>query len=314
MPQKEMVYNAPVTQSCGEASIKVELQKESEFEDSQSNAKMDVCALTLAYLAQDSNLPPSKLPFAWKLFEMLEAVHKNGVDTDAVSWVDDGKAFKVHNLEKFVEKVIPPYFKQTKYKSFQRQLYIYGFTRVPASAKRQTAGSYYHPKFFRGDKLMCLSMQPKRTKRRNRSGKTLDDSGATTLSQRNQKMESNNHNAGSKKSSGDSVPIPIAPSSASVRVPYENQRNDPTFLRQQNNLLKLQRQQFYSMIVPSQSPTDKEQTNPVERTKQQQRRSIEVEERCRVFGGKIFHTVTKKGYFEYSRKSTLRKQIHAGDR
>ena len=59
--------------------------------------KMDVCALSLSYLAQDPNLPQSKLPFAWKLYEMLEMIERNQVD-DIVSWVDDGQAFKVRPI------------------------------------------------------------------------------------------------------------------------------------------------------------------------------------------------------------------------
>ncbi|OEU12177.1 hypothetical protein FRACYDRAFT_155271, partial [Fragilariopsis cylindrus CCMP1102] len=50
--------------------------------------------------------------------------------TSIVSWVDNGTAFKVHDLDRFVNDIVPTYFKQTKYKSFQRQLYFYGFQRV----------------------------------------------------------------------------------------------------------------------------------------------------------------------------------------
>ena len=61
-----------------------------------SAAKMDVCALSISYLAQDPSLPRSKLPFAWKLYEMLEMIERNQVD-DVVSWVDNGQAFKVRS-------------------------------------------------------------------------------------------------------------------------------------------------------------------------------------------------------------------------
>jgi hypothetical protein len=136
----------------------------------QGESRMDVCALTLSCLAQDPNLPSSKLPFAWKLYEMLETVHKNEIDTDIVSWVDNGKAFKVHNLKRFVDEIVPTYFKQSKYKSFQRQLYFYGFIREAASGKEgHTPGSYRHPRFVRGQKSLCLSMVPKKSKKRSGS-------------------------------------------------------------------------------------------------------------------------------------------------
>ena len=43
-----------------------------------------------------------------------------------MSWVSDGKAFKVHQPDQFVKKIVPLYFKQKAYKSFQRQLHLYG--------------------------------------------------------------------------------------------------------------------------------------------------------------------------------------------
>merc|ERR1712238_299550 len=93
---------------------------------------------------------------------------------------------KVHKLQQFVDKIVPTYFKQTKYKSFQRQLYFYGFQRVSSSLsssstmgsskqkqmrgqqQQKTVGSYRHPMFVRGNKTLCLSMVPKK----NKSGKS----------------------------------------------------------------------------------------------------------------------------------------------
>jgi len=156
--------------------------------NNQGESRMDVCALTLSCLAQDPNLPSSKLPFAWKLYEMLETVHKNKVDTDIVSWVDDGKAFKVHDLKRFVDEIVPTYFKQSKYKSFQRQLYFYGFTREASSGKEgHTPGSYRHPRFVRGQKTWCLSMAPKKSKKRSGSkSPVLGNSQKKVPSEQNQ--------------------------------------------------------------------------------------------------------------------------------
>ena len=47
-----------------------------------------------------------------------------------VSWNDDGTSFKVHEPEKFVKDIAVQRFKQTRYKSFQRQLNLYGFNRI----------------------------------------------------------------------------------------------------------------------------------------------------------------------------------------
>ena len=47
-----------------------------------------------------------------------------------VSWNDDGTSFKVHDPDKFVKSIADERFKQTRYKSFQRQLNLYGFNRI----------------------------------------------------------------------------------------------------------------------------------------------------------------------------------------
>jgi hypothetical protein len=113
-------------------------------------------------LSKEANLPSSKLPFVWKLYEMLEDVEITG-NQHIVSWVGNGRAFKVHDLKSFVDKIIPMHFNQTKFKSFQRQLYFYEFKRIPSGPD---AGFYYHPKFVRGIKTLCLSMRPQTKQRK----------------------------------------------------------------------------------------------------------------------------------------------------
>jgi hypothetical protein len=54
---------------------------------------------------------------------MLNDSHEAGADT-IVSWLSHGRGFKVHESETFVKQVMARYFKQTKYKSFQRQVNI----------------------------------------------------------------------------------------------------------------------------------------------------------------------------------------------
>jgi hypothetical protein len=121
-------------------------------------------------LSQELDLPSSKLPFVWKLYEMLEGVDRSG-EEHIVSWVESGRAFKVHKLEEFVQNIVPIYFKQSKYKSFQRQLNFYDFTRITSGPN---SGAYYHPEFLEGSKTLCLSIRPKATKRRKASIKKTE--------------------------------------------------------------------------------------------------------------------------------------------
>merc|ERR1719389_1422688 len=58
---------------------------------------------------------------------------------------------------------MPQYFNQTKYRSFQRQLYIYGFDRIKDKSS-EDYGAYFHELFIRGASDLCLDMQRKKIK------------------------------------------------------------------------------------------------------------------------------------------------------
>ena len=68
-------------------------------------------------------------PFPWRLHEMLQALAETQREHIA-SWLPGGTSFKVHNPKVFADSVIPSFFKHSQYKSFQRQLHIYGFQRI----------------------------------------------------------------------------------------------------------------------------------------------------------------------------------------
>jgi hypothetical protein len=87
---------------------------------------------------------------------MLEGVAANGHE-DVISWQPHGKAFRVHKPQEFATRVMACYFKQTQYKSFQRQLHIYGFRRITGKGMLDN-GAYYHEQFIRGQKHGSLRM------------------------------------------------------------------------------------------------------------------------------------------------------------
>jgi HSF-type DNA-binding len=95
-----------------------------------------------------------QIPFPFKLHEMLSDAFKDGYET-IVSWQPHGKAFRVHNTKEFTETIMQRYFHQTHYKSFQRQLHIYGFHRISSGLDR---GSYHHPMFVKGKEMASLRM------------------------------------------------------------------------------------------------------------------------------------------------------------
>jgi hypothetical protein len=62
-----------------------------------------------------------KRDFPWKLHIMLEDAGKER-NQHIVSWHPDGMSFKVYKPEEFVENIMPRYFNQTQFRSFQRMV------------------------------------------------------------------------------------------------------------------------------------------------------------------------------------------------
>jgi hypothetical protein len=85
---------------------------------------------------------------------MLEEMATVGHES-IVSWQPHGKAFRVHLPDVFARTVMPRCFKQTKYKSFLRQLQLHGFHRI---REGMDAGAYFHSMFIRNKKSMSLQM------------------------------------------------------------------------------------------------------------------------------------------------------------
>ncbi|KAG7342513.1 HSF-type DNA-binding protein [Nitzschia inconspicua] len=99
-------------------------------------------------------------PFAVRVHRMLTAVSELGLE-DIVSWNPDGRTFRVHKPSEFERWVLPNYFtKQTQYRSFQRQLNFYAFSRIKTG---HLAGSYGHVCFVKGQEALahCIQRVPK---------------------------------------------------------------------------------------------------------------------------------------------------------
>lgn len=93
------------------------------------------------------------VPFPMKLHNMLEQIaqYENELE-HIVSWQPHGRCFLVHKIKEFQEDVLPRFFQQRKYASFQRQLNLYGFSRLTKGPDR---GAYYHELFLRGKSILC---------------------------------------------------------------------------------------------------------------------------------------------------------------
>jgi hypothetical protein len=98
-------------------------------------------------------------PFPQQLHDMLA---QNRFPT-IVSWAPHGRAFVVRRTKEFETEVLPHYFKQTKYKSFQRQLNLYGFHRI--THNEADRGGYHHALFLRGRRKLSTRIRRQGTKR-----------------------------------------------------------------------------------------------------------------------------------------------------
>jgi hypothetical protein len=69
------------------------------------------------------------LTFPFRLFLLLKYSEEQQME-HVISWVQEGKAFKVHDPIEFENELLPQNFKMKKYASFTRQLCAYGFSCV----------------------------------------------------------------------------------------------------------------------------------------------------------------------------------------
>lgn len=121
----------------------------------------------------------SGLQFPWKLHFLLEEVEKRG-QTAIVSWLPDGMSFKVHQKEQFARDVMPEFFNTTAYKSFQRNLNLWGFKTVP---KGPNKGRCSHRWLIRNKPELCQYMK-RTTGKKSDSSQSQDDNPSSGDSQR----------------------------------------------------------------------------------------------------------------------------------
>jgi hypothetical protein len=95
-------------------------------------------------------------PFPKKLMDMLDKE-----DTSVVYWLPHMDAFKIRDHDKFIDQILPKYFRHKKFTSFQRQLNLYGFRRI---TKGPDIGAYRHDLFRRNRPDLCAQMKRSKQK------------------------------------------------------------------------------------------------------------------------------------------------------
>ncbi|KAL7580755.1 hypothetical protein ACA910_001037 [Epithemia clementina (nom. ined.)] len=77
----------------------------------------------------DHKKPDAAPTFPEKLMAMMRYAETQG-DNFCVKWLDDGKSFIIEDPDTFTKKIVPQYFKPTKFSSFTRKLYRWGFRQL----------------------------------------------------------------------------------------------------------------------------------------------------------------------------------------
>ena len=117
--------------------------------------------------------------FPWKLHDVLAASERNGY-THIISWLPDGDAFMVNDKVEFANEIMPKYFNSKKFKTFQRNLNLWGFRTL---TKNPNKGAVFHPDFLRSNPDQCNLM--KRIRIRKKSPKmTLEEFQASRTANR----------------------------------------------------------------------------------------------------------------------------------
>jgi hypothetical protein len=127
-----------------------------------SASTKDECSSTAA--ADRSSDENQQKPFLQALMDLLSQE-----DPEIVTWLPSGTAFIVRSPKKFVEMVLPRFFKQTKIASFYRQLNMYGFRRI---VDGPDMGAYHHELFVRDKPHLCSSILRKRRTRKQTAPKS----------------------------------------------------------------------------------------------------------------------------------------------
>jgi hypothetical protein len=94
-------------------------------------------------------------PFPLKLHKIIELSEVEGYSS-IISWLPHGRAFRIHNQNRFVELILPKYFFQSRFTSFQRQINIYGFRKLCRGADQ---GAYCNEFFLRGRPGLCIGIR-----------------------------------------------------------------------------------------------------------------------------------------------------------
>jgi len=140
----------------------------------------------------EKKLQQQQQAFPFKLYEMLEYARASasGVGS-SISWLADGTGFVIHNKDAMMNDLTPMFFNQTKFRSFTRQLNLWGFLRADPRGE-----NWKHKDFLRErpdllKEIVRISVKSKSTMKVNMS---MSSSGSSNI-----KATASSQSAGSRR-------------------------------------------------------------------------------------------------------------------
>jgi hypothetical protein len=122
-------------------------------------------------MTQEASLALSNFP--WKLHFLLARAEERG-QSSIISWMPDGRSFIVRDKEKFACEIMTEFFNTSIFKSFQRNLNLWGFLYL-------SKGVYSHHCFVKGLPNLCDSMRRKGNNRKQEMGVIESEQNSNSL-------------------------------------------------------------------------------------------------------------------------------------
>ena len=189
---------------------------------------------------QAKTAPPPSTLFPSRLYQLLEDAEREGNES-IVAWTSNGESFKVHDKIRFANDIMPRYFGSSKYRSFQKNLNLWGFITKLAPLKSPHRGEVSSPSFVRGFPEKCLQMKRvvknkvvKKEEEEEEKAAAVAESDYQNLNpmliEPSSDVGAASSNARQKKSSSSSQKKNSASSSASQLLPSSGQGNPPAMM------------------------------------------------------------------------------------
>jgi hypothetical protein len=165
----------------------------------QANEKEPITA------APRSLSPTAPKTFPCTLMEMINwCGESEQADEDGISsllcWGPDGKYFTINDQEKLSKHVLKRFFKDSKFDSFLRKLYRWGFKQVPLkrdnSCRRQRNLSFFVDGFERDDSSSCTKLKVRYSQK---EGEARTQKSLKAKLKKMQQKSNEKHNIGWRK-------------------------------------------------------------------------------------------------------------------